>query len=253
MREPYEFFDEILRKDLPVLNALDSDFLVINERLARHYGIDGVSGEEFRRVPRPADRHRGGILGMAGLLTFLSDGSRTLPVRRGVYVQEVLWNKPAFLPPPDVPDLPPLVKKTLTVRGRLEGHRSNAFCASCHNTIDPLGLALENYDAIGAWRERQNGEGRKGTKYDPAIDPSGVMPNGKAFKDLPEFKQLLQEEKARFLKAFAEKLLAYALGRTIGTTDRQLVEKVLADAQKRDYRLQALLEAVVATPAFQTR
>jgi hypothetical protein len=253
MREPYEFFDEVLRKDLSVLNALDSDFMVINERLAKHYGIDGVSGEEFRRVPSPANRQRGGILGMAGLLTFLSDGSRTLPVRRGVYVQEVLWNKPALLPPPDVPDLPPLVKKTLTVRERLEGHRANAFCASCHNTIDPLGLALENYDAIGAWRERQNGEGRKGTKYDPAIDPSGVMPNGKAFKDLPQFKQLLQEEKARFLKAFVEKLLAYALGRPIGTTDRPLVEKVLADAEKQEYRLQALLQAVVATPAFQTR
>jgi hypothetical protein len=253
LREPYEFFDHILRDNLPIVNVLDSDFLVVNERLAKHYGIDGVKGEEFRRVPRPPDRQRGGILGMAGLLTYLADGSRTLPVRRGVYVQEVLWNKPALLPPPNVGDLPPMVKDVKTVRQRLEKHRLNAFCASCHNTIDPLGLALENYDAIGAWRERQNGEGRKGTKYDPAIDASGIMPDGKAFKDLPEFKQLLQEENARFLKGFTEKLLAYALGRNIGTTDRELVEKVLADASKQEYRLQAMLQAVVATRAFQTR
>ena len=196
LREPYEFFHELLRADLPVLNLIDSDFVVINERLARHYGIDGVKGEQFRRVPLEPEHRRGGILGMAGLLTYLADGTRTLPVRRGAYVLDVLWNTPAALPPPNAGDLPVIKGKNLTVRQRLEQHRSVAFCASCHTKIDPLGLALENYDAIGAWRERQNGEGRKGGKNDPPIDASGVMPGGQAFKTLPEFKRILLEEKA---------------------------------------------------------
>jgi hypothetical protein len=254
-REPYEFFHELLRADLPVLNLIDSDFVVIDERLARHYGIDGVRGEEFRRVPlRPEhQQRRGGILGMAGLLTYLADGTRTLPVRRGAYILDVLWNTPAALPPPNAGDLPVIKGKNLTVRQRLEQHRSVAFCASCHTKIDPLGLALENYDAIGAWRERQNGEGRKGGKNDPPIDASGVMPGGQSFQTLPEFKQILLEEKPRFLKGFTEKLLAYALGRPVGAADQELVGGILASTSREEYRLQAMLQAIVATRAFQTR
>ena len=129
----------------------------------------------------------------------------------------------------------------------------SASCASCHTKIDPLGLALENYDAIGAWRDRQNGEGRKGDRNDPPIDASGVMPEGKAFQTLPEFKQALREEKAKFLKGFTEKLLAYALGRPVGVTDRTLVAQVLAEAAKEDDRLLVLLQAIVTTRAFQMK
>jgi hypothetical protein len=252
-REPYEFFHELLRADLPVLNLVDSDFAVINERLARHYGIDGVKGEQFRWVPLRPEHRRGGILGMAGLLTYLADGTRTLPVRRGAYVLDVLWNTPAALPPPNAGDLPVIKGKNLTVRERLEQHRSVTFCASCHTKIDPLGLALENYDAIGAWRERQNGEGRKGGKNDPPIDASGVMPGGQAFKTLPEFKNILLDEKAKFLKGFTEKLLAYALGRPVGAADQELVHGILTSTAKEEYRLQALVQAIVATRAFQTK
>jgi hypothetical protein len=190
---------------------------------------------------------------MSGLLTFLSDGSRTLPVRRGAYVLDVLWNTPASLPPPNAGDLPVIKGKNLTVRQRLEQHRSVTFCASCHTKIDPLGLALENYDAVGAWRERQNGEGRKGGNNDPPIDPSGTMPGGQAFKTLPEFKQLLMEEKPKFLKGFTEKMLAYALGRPVGAADRELVNGILASTAREEYRLQAMVQAIVATRAFQTR
>ena len=253
LREPYEFFHELLRADLPVLNLLDSEFLVINERLAKHYRINGVKGMEFRRVPVKADQYRGGILGMAGLLTYLSDGSRTLPVRRGAYVLDVLWNTPAALPPPNAGDLPIIKGKNLTVRQRLEQHRSVAFCASCHTKIDPLGLALENYDAIGAWRERQNGEGRKGGKNDPPINPSGVLLGDQAFQTLPEFKSILVKEKAQFLKGFTEKLLAYALGRPVGAADRELVNGILADTAKEGHRLQAMIQAIVAARAFQTK
>ncbi len=253
LREPYEFFHELLRADLPIVNLVDSDFVVINERLAKHYGIDGVKGDEYRRVTLKADQLRGGILGMAGLLTFLADGSRTLPVRRGAYVLDVLWNTPAALPPPNAGDLPIIKGKNLTVRQRLEQHRSVAFCASCHTKIDPLGLALENYDAIGAWRERQNGEGRKGAKNDPPIDPSGVMPGGQSFKTLPEFKRILVDEKAKFYKGFTEKLLAYALGRPVGAADRELVNGILEGTAKEEHRLQAMVQAIVASRAFRTR
>ncbi len=250
LREPYEFFAELLRNDLPVVNLLDSDFAVVNERLAQHYGIDGVKGEEFRRVALKPEHHRGGILGMAGLLTFLSDGTRTQPVKRGAYVLDVLWNTPAPLPPPNVGDLPVVKGKNLTVRQRLEQHRSVATCASCHSRIDPLGLALEHYDAIGAWRERQNGEGRKGDQHDPLIDVSGTMPDGKPFKTFDEFKGTLVENKAKFLKGFTEKLLTYALGRPVGAVDRETVETILADTAKQDDRLQAFLTAIVASQAF---
>jgi hypothetical protein len=186
-------------------------------------------------------------------LTYLADGSRTLPVRRGAYVLDVLWNTPAALPPPNAGDLPIIKGKNLTVRQRLEQHRSVAFCASCHTKIDPLGLALENYDAIGAWRERQNGEGRKGAKNDPPIDPSGVMPGGQSFKTLPEFKRILVEEKPKFYKGFTEKLLAYALGRPVGAADRELVNGILNDTAKEEHRLQAMIQAIVASRAFRTR
>ncbi len=252
-REPFEFFHELLRGDLSAVNVIDSDFVVVNERLARHYGIDGVKGEEFRRVPLQPKHQRGGILGMAGLLTYLADGTRTLPVRRGAYVLDVLWNTPAALPPPNAGDLPVIKGKNLTVRQRLEQHRSVAFCASCHTKIDPLGLALENYDAIGSWRERQNGEGRKGGKGDPPIDPSGIMPGGQSFQTLSEFKRILLEEKPKFLKGFTEKLLAYALGRPVGAADQELVNGILTSTSAEDYRLQAMLQAIVATRAFQTR
>ena len=165
----------------------------------------------------------------------------------------MLWNTPAPLPPPNAGDLPVIKGKRLTVRQRLEQHRSVATCASCHAKIDPMGLALENYDAIGAWRERQNGERRKGDKNDPPIDASGVMPGGKAFQTLPEFKLALREEKDKFLKGFTEKLLAYALGRPIGVTDRTTVDEILFAAAKDDYHLQAFLQAIVASQPFQTK
>ncbi len=252
-REPYEFFYELLRSDLPVTNLVDSEFLVVNQRLAKHYGIEGVEGSEFRRVPLKPEHNRGGILGMAGVLTFLADGTRTLPVRRGAYLVDVLWNTPAPLPPPNAGDLPVVKGKNLTVRERLEQHRSVVFCASCHTKIDPLGLALENYDAIGAWRERQNGEGRKGGKGDPPINSSGVMPSGKEFQTLAEFKQLMMDEQAKFLNGFTEKMLAYALGRPVGAADRELVGGILKTTAPDNHRMQAMIQAIVATQAFQTR
>jgi hypothetical protein len=257
-QEPYEFFKEVLSKDLSILNFIDSDFLMINSRLATHYRIEGVAGSEFRRVAIRPEQHRGGVLGMAGVLTFLTDGLRTLPVRRGAYVLDTLWNAPPPPPPPNVGDLPP-VGKVRTVRERLEQHRQSDSCASCHSRIDPFGIALENYDAIGAWRERQNGERFNNDPNAPLLDVSGVLPSGRPFKTVQEFKQALRAEKGRFVRAFVEKMLTYALGRPVGAADGgtidTIIKKLEADnvPDQDKYRLQTLIQAIVASEVFQHR
>jgi hypothetical protein len=248
----------VLSKDLSILNFIDSDFLMINSRMATHYGITGVTGSEFRRVAIRPEQHRGGVLGMAGVLTFLTDGLRTLPVRRAAYVLETMWNAPPPPPPPNVGDLPP-VGKVRTVRERLELHRRSDSCASCHSKIDPFGIALENYDAIGAWRDRQNGERFKGDKDSPPIDVSGVLPSGREFKTVQEFKQALLAEKGRFIHGFVEKMLSYALGRPVGAADRTTIDAIINKLEtekvpdEEKYRLQTLIQAIVASDVFQSK
>ena len=252
-REPLEFFNEVLKQDLPVTDFLDSDFLVVNERLAKHYGILGVEGDNFRRVPAPVDGRRGGILGMSGILTYLADGQRTLPVRRAAWVLDTLWNQPVPPPPPNVGDLPASKEKPLSVRDRLNQHRTTESCGSCHVRVDPFGMALENYDATGMWRDRQNGEGMRGDKNSPALDVSGQLPGGHDFKSVQEFKAALLAEKQNFITAFTEKLLTYALGRPIGYADHYTVEQIMARAAPHGYRLQEVIQATVATDYFQTQ
>jgi hypothetical protein len=252
-REPLEFFSEVLRQNLPLACFLDSDFLVINERLAKHYGIQGVEGEDFRRVPAPADDRRGGVLGMAGILTYLADGTRTLPVRRAAWVLDTLWNQPVPPPPPNAGDLPPIKDKKLSVRERLGQHRLSENCSSCHRRVDPFGLALENYDATGMWRDRQNGEGMRGDANSPALDVSGKLPGDHEFSNVREFKAALLAEKETFVRGFTEKLLCYALGRPIGYGDHLTVEQIMAQSAQREYRLQDVIQATVATNYFQTK
>ena len=252
-REPLEFFNEVLVKDLPVLNFIESDFLMVNERLATHYDIKGVEGEAFRRVPTPGDKRRGGVLGMSGILTYLADGTRTLPVRRAMWVLDALWNKPTPPPPPNAGDLPVIKDKNLSVRARLDQHRMSENCASCHSRVDSFGLALENYDATGMWRDRQNGEGMRGGKNDPALDVSGKLPDGTSFASVQEFKAALLAKKEVFVRGFTEKLLCYALGRPLGYGDHIAVDKITAHAAKNEYRLQELIQATVASEFFQTQ
>jgi mono/diheme cytochrome c family protein len=252
-QEPYEFFRTVLGDDLSILNFVDSEFVVIDPLLAAHYGIGGVKGDGFRKVSVRPEHHRGGVLGMAGVLTYLTDGLRTLPVRRAAYVVDTLWNEPAKPPPPNAGDLPAVKGKNLTVRQRLEQHRNSAMCASCHARLDPFGVALENYDAIGKWRDRQNGEGFQGDDKSPALDVSGTLPSGRAFKDLVGYKQALLAEKARFVRGFTQKLLTYALGRSVGATDREMVDGIVNQLERDQYRMQSLLQAVVASEAFRMK
>ena len=251
--EPLAFFTEVLSKNLPVTSFLDSDFLVVNERLAKHYGIEGVTGPEFRRVSLRPEHHRGGVLGMAGLMTFLADGTRTLPMRRGSWVLRELFNDAPNNPPPNAGEIQPNTGgKSLTVRERLELHRRDEICASCHFKLDPYGLALENYDAIGQWRERFNGEGIRSATA-PALDVSGKFPDGKKFTTLDEYKAGLMAQKDKFARAFSTKLLTYALGRPVGFTDRETLDTLTAALRKNDYRIQPLIYAIVASEVFQKK
>jgi hypothetical protein len=251
--EPIAFFSEVLNKDLPITSFIDSDFVVINERLARHYGIEGVRGSEFRRVAIQPKDHRGGVLGMAGLMTLLADGTRTLPMRRGAWVLRELLNDPPNSPPPNAGEIQPnTTGKSLTVRQRLELHRHDEVCASCHAKLDPFGLALENYDAIGRWRERFNGEGYRGSNG-PLLDVSGVLPDGSQFSSLEEYKAALVAQKDRFARAFSSKLLTYSLGRRVGYQDYVLLDELVETLRNHDYRIQSLIDAIVKSEPFNTK
>ncbi|WP_197442986.1 DUF1592 domain-containing protein [Lignipirellula cremea] len=251
--ETLAFFEEILRNDLSVLNFIDSDFVMANEPLAKFYGLEKVSGLHFRKVPLPADSPRGGLLGQAGVALLGSDGIRTKPVSRGVYVREVLFNDPPDPPPPNVGEIEPNIQgERLTVRDRLLQHQQIEACASCHRGIDPYGLAMENFDATGAWRILQNGEDFRGRNL-PPVQVDGRLPNGKSFATYEEFKGLLREQPDRFRRALLEKLLVYALGRPVEAADREALDAAVAAMASRNDSLRDALHEIVAMPAFQTK
>ena len=253
VQEPLEFFREILTHRMSLLNFIDSDFVVVNNQLAAFYELPGLKGEAFQRVKLPADSPRGGLLGQAGVHLRGSDGIRTKPVNRGVYVREVLFNDPPNPPPPNAGEVEPNIQgKKLTVRDRLLQHQQIEACASCHRGIDSYGLALENFDVTGAWRDRQNGEDFRGSNT-PPIDASGKLPNGKAFQTYDDFKALLYEQKDRFRRAFAEKLFLVALGRPVEPTDRGTIDEVVQAMSAGGDTFHSAAIALVLTDAFRTK
>ena len=250
VREPLEFFQEIMDKKLSALNFLDSDFLMVNNRLAKHYGIPGVEGEHFRRVSLPDDSPRGGILGMMGVHLAGADGNRTKPVSRAVYVREVLFNDPPDPPPPNAGEVEPNIQgEKLTVRDRLLQHQQIETCANCHKALDPYGLAMENFNVIGAWRNQQDGENFRGTRTPPIL-ASGKLPNGKEFSNFAEYRALLLEQSGRFRRGIAEKMFVFALGRPLEPSDQSTLEKAVAHMQANGDTFQALLEAIILSQQF---
>ncbi len=253
VREPLEFFREVLQEDLSVLNFIDSDFLVINDRLARHYGIAGVTGDEFRRVPLPADSPRGGLLAMAGVHQAGSDGIRTKPISRAVYVREVLFDNPPDPPPPNAGEIEPNVQgERLTVRERLMQHQQIQACAACHRSLDPYGLALENFNVIGLWRDRQDGEDFRGDKT-PPIDASGRLPNGSDFRNFDEFRQALRQQEDRFRRSLARKMWVYALGRPVEPSDDPMLSQAVEEMKSGKDSLRSLIKSLVNSKAFVTK
>jgi hypothetical protein len=262
LRETRLFFDELLKQDLSVANFVDSDFTMLNERLARHYGIGGVVGQQFRRVALKPEDHRGGVLTQAAILKITANGTNTSPVIRGNWVLKNIIGRPVKPPPPNVPAIEPDIRGAKTIREQIAKHRELESCAVCHDRMDPLGLALENYDVIGGWRTnyRSVGQGqsvktevdgrRVQYKIGPAVDPSGVLPDGRAFPDLDALKKLLLQDKPQIARCVAEKLLTYATGAGITFADRPAVEAIVQQAAKKDYGLRTLVHAVVESPAF---
>ncbi len=257
--ESLAFFREILRDDLSVLNFLQSDFVVINERLARFYEVplaSNVRGDHFRRVPVSRAVHRGGIVTQASILSVTSNGTRTSPVKRGTWILRTLLDSDPGLPVANVGDIAPKVPgiDKATVRQRLEIHRQLAQCARCHNKIDPLGFALENFDASGKWRERE-GFGYQGrvNDDDPLVDAASQLPDGTKITGVHELQAALIDRQDLFLRALARKLFAYAMGRSVTLSDQPTITAIVTAAKENGYTLSSMIEATVLSPAFLKR
>lgn len=242
LKETELFLEHIIRQDRSLLELFTADYTFLNEPLAKHYGIEGVKGPEFRRVPL-TDVRRGGILKQASILTVTSNPSRTNPVKRGKWILEQILGTPPPPPPPDVPELADDGGKMLTgtLRERLEQHRKDPGCASCHSRLDPLGFALENYDAVGAWRLKDG---------DEPVDSSGVLPNGDAFKGPADFQSVLLKQKKQVVRNLSERLLTYALGRGTDHRDRCTVDEIAAATTTANYRFSTLVTAIVRSDPF---
>lgn len=241
--ETERFFETIIREDRSVLEFLNADFSFVNERLARHYGIADVKGSEFQRVKLPADRR--GVLTQASILFLTSNPTRTSPVKRGQWILSNILGQPPPPPPPGVEELDEDGETLGSLREQMEQHRSNPSCAVCHRQMDALGFGLENFDVVGAWRDR---DGRF------EIDPSGTLPGDQKFAGPAELMEILtQSRRDDFARCLAEKMLTYALGRGLGPYDRCAVNAILERLEQNEFRFSALVMGVVLSDPFLLR
>jgi mono/diheme cytochrome c family protein len=239
------FFGSIIREDRSVLDLLNADYTYLNERLARHYGVANVYGSHFRRVRVDQDARRG-LLGHGSVLTVTSYPNRTSPVLRGKWVLENILGTPPPAPPQDVPDIEENQpgEEARSLRARLEAHRRSPTCASCHRVMDPLGFALENFDGLGQWREKEPGG---------AIDPTGQLADGTPIDGPVALRKAILERRELFVRALTEKLMTFALGRGMELTDKPLVRKVAREAAAREYRWSAVVLGIVRSAPFQMK
>lgn len=239
------FLEDLIRQNGSILNVLDAKYSFLNERLARFYGVSGVSGHAFQRVDMSATPRGGGILAHASMLTTSSYSTRTSPVLRGRWILENLLHAP---PPPPPPAVPPLEEAkgdgSKSLRMQMEEHRSNPACASCHARMDPLGFGLENFDAIGKWRNQDGAV---------EIDASGTLPGNREFRGPIELKKQLLADEEAYTRGLTEKMLTYALGRGLERSDKPIVNRIAARVAQREYRFQALIEEIVLSLPFQMR
>jgi hypothetical protein len=245
-RETELFFDSIVRKDRSVLELLSADYTFLNERLAKHYGIPNVYGSRFRRVELGESTHRGGLLRQGSVLTVTSYGNRTSPVIRGKWI---LANILGLEPPPPPSEVPALketkgVEKTTSMRERIAAHRENPACAGCHSLMDPIGFAMENYDAVGRWRTHESGQ---------PIDVSGGLPDGSKFEGVNGLQKALLNHPEVFVNTMTEKLLTYSLGRGVEYYDAPAVRKVVQQSRDQNYRFSSLVLGIVNSTPFQMR
>ena len=264
MEETRLFIAELLKEDLPASNIVDSEFTFLNERLAKHYGIEGVDGSEMRKVALDADSVRGGLMTQASVLKVTANGTTTSPVLRGVWITErILGFKTP--PPPPVPAVEPDVRGAVTIRQQIEAHRADPSCASCHDRMDPPGLALESFDVMGAWRDRyravnddvpaEKGVGLDGQafKFHHAlrVDASGKMMDGREFDDVRQLKKILLADEQQIARNLVEQLMVFATGAPIGFSDRREVQEILERTKSSDYGVRSVVHEIVKSKLFQ--
>ena len=251
--EPVEYFREMFAKNLPIEGFLDSDWTMANARLCDFYGLPEPKTGGFQRVALKPEDHRGGLLTMGAVLGLTSDGTRHRPVHRGVWLSEAIFNRTPPPPPANVDPIEPIPPQgnKITIRQRIEAHAKNTSCAACHRNIDPLGLAFDQYDAIGQWRTREHVP--TGVGEDPLVDASGVMPDGRAFTDSDQFKRLLLEDRDKVAQAFIEHLCTYALRRVLTVDDRDDINMIEEEAKKNDYRVKDIVRAVALSELMRKR
>jgi hypothetical protein len=243
-RETELFIEDVIHQDRKILDFIDGKYSFLNERLARHYGIPGVSGPEFRRVDLN-ETPRGGVLTQASVLTVSSYATRTSPVLRGRWVLDNLLDAPPPEPPADVPNLKESeIGTTASMREQLELHRKDPTCASCHRRMDPLGFGLENFDAVGAWRTMDG-------KF--PIDATGTLPDGRTFNGPEELRSILRADHQAFEHCLTAKLLTYALGRGLERYDKRTVSGIVSRLPEREYRFSGLILEIVNSLPFQSR
>jgi len=260
IRETELFFEEVLKNDLSLTNFVASDFTMLNGRLAKHYGIPGADGWEFKKKPLPPGSHRGGVLTMASVLKVTANGTTTSPVLRGTWVLDRILGTPPPPPPDNVPSIDPDIRGAKTIREQLAKHRSIESCGACHRKIDPPGFALESFDCIGGWRDnyRVTGLGEtvivqgrrmpylKGKK----VDPADVTADGERFENVDQLKQVLLRDKPRLARALTTKLIAYSTGRAPQASDRETVEAIVAKIGAKDHGLRSLIHEIVRSELF---
>jgi mono/diheme cytochrome c family protein len=251
--EPVEFFREMFAGNLPIESFIDSDWTMANARLCDFYGLPEPKSDKFQRVSLKPEDKRGGLLTMGAVLGLTSDGTRHRPVHRGVWLSEAIFNKTPPPPPANVNPIEPIPPEgeKITVRRRLEAHAQDANCSACHSRIDPLGLAWDNFDAIGQWREREIVPTGKGEN--PPADPSGVMPDGRSFKNADEFKRLLLDDLETFQHAFVEQLCTYALRRVLTVDDEDDIQFIVEDIKKTPGGVRDIVRAVALSELIRKR
>ena len=267
LMESRAFFAELLKHDLGVKHFVQSDFAMLNEPLAHLYGIEGVRGWDMRRVAVPAGSVRGGFLTQAAVLKTTANGTTTSPVKRGAFVMDKILGIVPTPPPPDTGAIEPDVRGTTTIRAQLDKHRRNATCAGCHAKMDPYGFALESFDVVGEWRGQYRAMGGAGRDEDRKlvnghrieyhaglpVDCTGQLPDGRPFKDANELRTMLAADPERLARAFVGQLVTYATGAEISFADRSAVERIVKDAEGKNYGLRTLLLAVVESELFQSK
>ncbi len=266
-QETRMFFSEMLQHDRSVAEFVHSDWTMLNSRLAKHYGIDGVHGGELRRVSLPPNAHRGGVLTHASILKLTANGTTTSPILRGKWVLEKIIGTPPSPPPPNVGAIEPDIRGATTIRQQLEKHKALAECASCHKHIDPPGFALESFDVIGGWREFYRLSDHKLAKgHVPVpnypehqvwrgldVEIGGTTPQGREFKNIDDYKVLLLEDKEQLARNLARQLLVFATGADVQFADREVVQSIAARTRERNYGLRSLVHEVVQSPTFLTK